>query len=349
MSVAPECVLRAVPDRPRTAYRADELMAIEFPAPKWAVPEVIAEGVTLLAGPPKVGKSWLSLGLGLAIASGAPALGSIATEPGPVLYLALEDTPRRLQSRMRKVLAGGRPSGDLTLDTWCPTVSDGGAEYIAGWLEENPDARLVVIDVLTKVRGKPPPGASSAYEADYAAIGAIKRLADAYAVAVLLVHHVRKAASEDFLATVSGTNGLAGAADAVLVLERARARADGILHITGRDVAENDHALSFDLATGSWTMLDGSVEQHTMSDTRALIARYVRDYPGSKPAEIAAALGFGRDLVKQTCRRMVDDRQLTVQPGGAYYPATRDSSTGSLELSPVSPLSSRGAEQQEHR
>jgi hypothetical protein len=121
------------------------------------------------------------------------------------------------------------------------------------------------------------------------------------------------------------------------------------LHITGRDVEENDHALSFDPATGSWTMLDGSVEQHTLSDTRALIARYVRDYPGSKPADIAAALGFGRDLVKQTCRRMVDDRQLIVQPSGAYSPATRDSSTGSLELSPVSPLSSRGAEQQEHR
>ena len=95
-------------------------------------------------------------------------------------------------------------------------------------------------------------------------------------------------------------------------------------------------------------MLDGSVEQHTMSDTRALIARYVRDYPGSKPADLAAALGLGRDLVKQTCRRMVDDRQLTVQPGGAYYPATRDS-TGGLELSPVSPLLLRGAEQQEHR
>jgi bifunctional DNA primase/polymerase-like protein len=67
------------------------------------------------------------------------------------------------------------------------------------------------------------------------------------------------------------------------------------------------------------------------------------------PADIAAALGLGRDLVKQTCRRVVDDRQLTVQPGGSYYPATRDSSTGGLELSPVSPLSSRGADQQEHR
>jgi hypothetical protein len=125
----------------------------------------------------------------------------------------------------------------------------------------------------------------------------------------------------------------------VLVLERARARADGILHITGRDVEENDHALSFDPGAGSWTMLDGPVEQHTMGDTRALIARYVRDYQGSKPADISAALDLGRDLVKQTCRRMVEDGQLAVRPGGAYYPAARDNGPGEPEPLPVSPLS----------
>jgi RecA-family ATPase len=68
---------------------------------------------------------------------------------------------------------------------------------------------------------------NSAYEADYAAVGRAKRVADTYAVSIVLVHHVRKAAAEDFLATVSGTNGLAAAADAVLVLERPRAQADG--------------------------------------------------------------------------------------------------------------------------
>src|SRR5882757_3053490 len=118
MSVAPDRTLRAVPDRPQTAYRANELMAVEFPAPNWAVPGFIAEGVTLLAGPPKVGKSWLALNLGLSLSAGTPALGSIPVDPGPVLYLALEDTPRRLQSRMRKVLAGQPASHDLTLDTY---------------------------------------------------------------------------------------------------------------------------------------------------------------------------------------------------------------------------------------
>jgi hypothetical protein len=251
-------------------------------------------------------------------------------EAGPVLYLALEDTPRRLQSRMRKVLAGQPASPDLTLDTYCPPMPEGGAAYIAGWIEDNPGARLVVIDVFTKVRGRPPAGASSAYEADYAAIGIIKRLADAFAVPVVLVHHVRKASSDDFLATVSGTNGLA---DAVLVLERPRTQADGVLHVTGRDVEETDYALGFDPAIGAWSLLDGPTEEHLMHDTRALIARYVRDYPGSKPGEIAEALRLAPTTARQTCRRMADDGQLR-STGGAYYPPTR-SDSGDSGDSPV--------------
>jgi AAA domain-containing protein len=349
MNTAPERALRAVPDRPRTAWRADELMAVEFPDPNWAVRGLVAEGVTLLVGPPKVGKSWLSLNLGVAIAAGDPALGSIPIQAGPVLYLALEDTPRRLQSRMRKVLAGRAASADLTLDTFCPPMPDGGDAYIAGWLDENPGARLVVIDVFTKVRGRPPAGASSAYEADYAAIGIIKRLADAYAVPIVLVHHVRKAASEDFLATVSGTNGLAGAADAVLVLERPRSQADGVLHVTGRDVEERDYPLGFDPAKGAWTLLDGPPEEHLMRDTRALISRYVRDFPGRKPADIAEALDIPRDTAKQTCKRMADTGQLIAKPGGAYYPPASGDSPDVPQLSPLSPLSPQGSDQHEQR
>jgi hypothetical protein len=311
-------------------------MAVEFADPTWAVPGVIAEGVTLLAGPPKVGKSWLALNLGVSIAAGTPALGSIPIEPGPVLYLALEDTPRRLQSRMRKVLAGTPASHDLTLDTYCPPIPEGGDTYIAGWLEENPGARLVVIDVFTKVRGRPPVGTNSAYEADYAAIGGIKRLADTYAVPVVLVHHIRKAASDDFLATVSGTNGLAGAADAVLVLERSRAQADGVLHVTGRDVEERDYALAFNADIGAWSLLDGNPEELLMTDNRALIARYIRDYPGSKPADIAEALNLKPDTARQTLSRMARAGQLRATAGTYHPPVDTCDTQTAMQVSQVS-------------
>src|SRR5690606_37889798 len=127
--------LQPAQQRIRTAWSADELMAMEFPEPKWAVPGIISEGVNLLAGPPKVGKSWMSLGLALSVAAGGQAMDSVPVEGGPVLYLALEDTPRRLQTRMRKILGGDRAPASLTLATVCPPLPQGGSEAIAQWCE----------------------------------------------------------------------------------------------------------------------------------------------------------------------------------------------------------------------
>lgn len=307
------------PDPFADAWTADKLMAADFPDPKWAVPGVLCEGVTLLAGPPKVGKSWMSLGLGLSIASGQPAFGNIDTGPAaPVLYLALEDTARRLKTRMGKML-GDQPAPHLlTLATQCPPLPQGGDKAIAGWLRGNPAARLVVIDVFAKVRGTEP-GNVQQYDADYLAVGRAKRVADHFGVSVVLVHHVRKATHEDFLATVSGTNGIAGAADAVLVLERGRNNADGVLHITGRDVEEADHALSFNPDNGSWTMLDGPAIDHTIGDTRAVILRYLRENSGSTPAQIATGTGLDAGNVRKTCARMHDAGQLTKDATSRYF------------------------------
>ncbi|WP_425583957.1 AAA family ATPase [Streptomyces rectiviolaceus] len=324
------------PERPRTAWTADQLMAAEFPEPKWAVPGILAEGVSLLAGPPKVGKSWLSLGLGLSVAAGGKAFDSVPLQGGPVLYLALEDTPRRLQTRMGKLLGGQKAPAGLTLVTECPPFPQGGSEAIAGWLDRNPDARMVVIDVFAKMRGQSPQGAS-AYDADYVAVGYAKRLADHYGVAVVLVHHVRKMASEDFLTEVSGTNGIAGAADATLVLKRARGQADGILHVTGRDVNEAEYALSFQEASGAWHLLDGPVADHTVGDTRAAILRFVRANPGARPKDIATAIPqVDAETVRRTCSRMAADGQLTKDGSGHYYPDTETRTEGVPEVSQLS-------------
>ena len=311
--------LRPAQQRIRTAWTADELMATEFPAPKWAVPGIISEGVNLLAGPPKVGKSWLSLGLALSVAAGGTAMDTVPVEGGPVLYLALEDTPRRLQTRMGKILGDDRAPASLTLATSCPPLPQGGNEAIAQWCERNPDARMIVIDVFAKMRGTSAPG-SSAYDADYAAVGHAKRIADHYGIAVVLVHHVRKAASDDFLAEVSGTNGLAGAADATLVLKRSRGQADGVLHVTGRDVDEAEYALRFHAEAGAWQLLEGPAADHTIGDTRATILRFVREHPGAKPKQIAEETGLQPDLVRQTCSRMANDVQLIRKAGGYVVP-----------------------------
>jgi hypothetical protein len=308
---------RPEPARIRTSWTAADIMAMEFAPPKWAVPGVLSEGVNLLCGPPKVGKSWMSLGLGVDVALGDKAFGSIAVEAGPVLYLALEDTARRLQNRLGKVL-GDRPApAGLTLATQCPPLPQGGDEAIAAWLHRHRDARMVIIDVFAKLRGMSLPG-MSAYDADYAAVGRAKRVADEYGVAFVLVHHVRKAGSDDYLTEVSGTNGLAGAADATLVLKRARNQGDGVLHVTGRDVDEAEYALAFNPSKGAWQMLDGPAEDHQLGETRAAILRWLRQAPGSTPKAIADGSGLSYDTVKKTCQRMLADGQLAADTGSRY-------------------------------
>jgi hypothetical protein len=314
-----ELTARGGPAQLRTSWTAADLMAMTFPPPRWAVPGLIAEGVNLLAGPPKVGKSWLSLGLALAVAGTGKALDTIPVPCGPVLYLALEDTPRRLQTRIGKILAGQRATGALTLATACPPLPQGGDEAIAAWLDRHDDARMVVIDVFAKLRGASPAG-MSAYDADYAAVGRVKRVADAYQVAIVLVHHVRKASSDDFLTEVSGTNGLAGAADATLVLKRPRGQADGVLHVTGRDVDEAEYALAFHAAAGAWQMLEGPADEHALPDTRAAILRYLREHPDTAPTGIADAIGINRETAKKTCQRMAADGQLHADAAGRYRP-----------------------------
>jgi hypothetical protein len=116
-------------------------------------------------------------------------------------------------------------------------------------------------------------------------------------LAVVLVHHVRKAGSEDFLTEVSGTNGIAGAADATLVLKRARGQADGILHVTGRDVDEAEYALSFQPASGAWHLLDGPVTDHTVSDT-----------PPRSCATSAPTPAPGRKTWRASCRTSTSTR-----------------------------------------
>ena len=310
------------PDSPRPVWKpklwtARTLMDTEFPAPRWAVPGVLCEGLSLLAGPPKVGKSWLSLDLAIAVAGGGKAFGTIPVRPGPVLYLALEDTPRRLKERMGKLLGDDKPPPGLDIATDWPTLPAGGDVAIASWLDAHPDARMVVLDVFARIRGPVPPG-MSAYDADYAAVTRAKRIADHYAVALVVLHHVRKAGSEDFLQEVSGTNGIAGAADATLVLKRARGQADGTLYVTGRDVAEAEYPLSYDKATGHWTKLQGQASDYEVSDTRASILRWLREHPGATPKQITAGTGLNYDTTRRTAARMAGDGQLARDSAGHY-------------------------------
>jgi hypothetical protein len=306
----------SVTPRPRS-WTAAELLDATFPRPRWAIEGLIPEGVMLLAGAPKVGKSWLALDMCVSVAAGGKALGSIGTTQGEALYLALEDTPRRLQQRLRQVLGSDAPPDGLTLAVEWPSLP-AGADQLAAWLEAHPDARLVVIDVFERIRGPVPLG-TSAYTADYIAVRRVKELADRFGVAIVLIHHMRKMSSGDFLNEVSGTLGLSGAADTIAVLKRSRGELDGTFNITGRDVEENEWAMKFAADMGAWQLV-GLAGDYGLADTRRQLLDALRGRDdGASPKELADATGLGHELVKKTLARMAEDGQVQ-KDRGRYYP-----------------------------
>lgn len=299
---------------------AASLSKREFKEPKWAVPDLIPEGLTILAGNPKAGKSWLVLDFAAAIAAGGGALGNIPCEAGPSLYLALEDTERRLQGRLRAVLQGEPAPEQMIIATSWRKADEGGLDDLRAWLSANPDARFVCIDTLALIRGKPTRD-QGVYAADYDAISVFKKLADEFTVPIILVHHRRKETSSDPLGSVSGTAGLTGSADTIIVLNRQPNERHGTIYVRGRDVMEAEIAVEFDEDTGRWVKL-GSADDFRKSEARREIIRLLADTRDPlTPAEIADALGKKRGAVRMALSRCHRAGDIAKLPNGKYYVA----------------------------
>src|SRR5438874_6883213 len=198
---------RAGTDAPFTLTTAADLVAREFREPKWAVPQIVAEGLTILAGKPKTGKSWAALDFAVAVAGGYSALGNVECQQGDVLLLSLEDNDRRLNQRLKAVLQGQPAPAALQIATQWRRADAGGLNDRHAWLGAHPNSRLVVIDTLQMIRSDRSKTAG-VYADDYQAIGRLKALADKWNVAFIVVHHLRKEAAGDPLESVSGTAGI---------------------------------------------------------------------------------------------------------------------------------------------
>jgi RecA-family ATPase len=288
----------------------------DYPEAKWAIPGLIPDGVTILAGPKSRGKSFISLDFGVAVATGGPALGNIKCDPGAVLYLALEDGERRIKGRMRAILQGRLVPSALDIATEWRTIDDGGLDDLETWIAARPNARLVVIDVLAKVKGRPD-SARGVYDQDYATIGPFHALARKYGIAIVLVHHTNKGAAADPVLRISGTMGLSGAADTTLVLSREARDVHGTLDVRGRDVPEREIALQFDRETGCVIQL-GAADDFRKSEERRKIIRTLIDGGPMRPTEIAQAVGKKPGTIRSTLSRMKQDGEITAFADGTY-------------------------------
>jgi hypothetical protein len=309
---------------------------------KYIVPDLIVEGCVLLAGRPKAGKSWLALDVGIAVAAGRYCLGDRKPEQGSILYLALEDGDRRMQRRIGKLLPTfGREWPDkFHYATEWPRADQGGVEKIELWCNEHTDARLVVIDILAKFRA-PSRGKISAYEQDYAALSKLQELATRQAITVLVVHHTRKGEAEDPVEEISGTLGLAGAADAFLVLKRTAAAATLIGR--GRDTEEIDLAIQFSPETCRWTIL-GEAAEVRRSDERGRVLAALADAAEPMPTnEIMAAAGLhGRNAADLLLSKMCRAGEIERVKRGVYRLPTNIRQSGQKDRTDCQPINAAG-------
>ena len=270
------------------------LMDLELPPIRFVVDRLLPQGLHILAGAAKTGKSWLLLLLSLKVAQGEP-FWDLTTEKGTVLSLCLEDSLARIQQRLSE-LTEEAPS-NLHFATLTKTLSDGLLEQIEQFITEHPGTNLVIIDTLQKVRANIMD--ANPYAADYKDIGLLKALADKHCVAIIVVQHLRKQFDSDPHAMVTGSNGLLGAADGSYVLKRENVGdRDAKLYIKGRDIEEQILNIRRDEESNEWLFLssDTPMNDSMKSDpVLPLLMDYLRREGGftGTASELAEQIGGG--------------------------------------------------------
>jgi hypothetical protein len=294
---------RASSDPPKQRQQAQieplslvELMGQEFSPIRWAVDELLPEGTILIAGKPKSGKSWLVLNVLVSAQLREPFLRRTVNVAGRVLYLDLEGTARRMQSRMRELMVDRmnriRELAGFDYRFEWPRGADGAA-LLDEYLTKHPDCRIVAVDVLAKIRPIVDSSRRGAYAEDYEAIACWKAIADKHRITLLLVHHTRKAEADDVFDEVSGTLGINGAVDQIVVLKRTpNDPKRATLHMRGRDLPE-DHELGIELRAGWWHYL-GTAAAVAANDSRLVVMDALRE------SETPMTTG---DLLKATGKR----------------------------------------------
>jgi hypothetical protein len=291
-----------------------------------------------LAGKAKSGKSWEAYKTAIDVADGVPHLG-FPTIQGDVLYLGLEDSPRRMRERMRMLAPNRKPNGLLTVETSWPLAGDGGYDQLENWLNDHPAARLVVIDNMRRFEA-----AGYAYRRDSEIIQRASDMAFRHDICIILVFHLYKGpgvskSNPDWVDRIQGSVGVSGAADALYGLYRDRNMEDGVLRVTGKDVPEQDIAMRFEPETGTWTRADSPQtleQQKEMPTLQAALLVAAAMEPGASASDLARAVGRNYNGVKAALWAMLSKKKLVRIEGQYFTPeAAEAASNSTAEVLPL--------------
>ena len=262
----------------------ETLMSQPLTPLNFVVDTLLSQGLHILAGSPKVGKSWLALWLAVTVAKGEAVWG-MGVKQGTTLYLCLEDSTLRIQNRLFEITEDAPASVHFTTNS--DTLGKGLEEQLRAFLSEHPDTVLVIIDTLQMIRGT---GYDNTYANDYRDLSALKRIADAHGIAILLIHHLRKELADDVFSRISGTTAISGATDSNFVLRKSKRRENtATLYCTGRDIPYRELALEFDGEDHGWKLLSDDCEQTEQPSERILflLSELLRRQPEiSAPAKV---------------------------------------------------------------
>ncbi len=304
---------------------AKKIQDMEFQPIEWIVEKLITAGLLILAGRPKSGKSWLALNLSLAITKGGIALSHFKAKKASVLYFALEDNVRRLKTRMENILNAEddkvAPTNLYFLedDNVFPKLNEGGLDEMQKILNEHPDIKLIIIDTLGRSRADQKRSDNNIYLADYELLALLQKFALTHKIAILMVHHTKKGSEEYVFDEISGTTGITGAADTMLLLKKVKKQ--NKLYVTGRDIEEAEYNVYFDKDSFTWNVTEDAQDAINITVERGeILDLLTAEQRPMRTGEIAQALTKEQSNVSHLLKGLKEDG-LVVSPKYGYYQA----------------------------
>lgn len=321
---------------PLTMIDSNDILTRTLTEPVWAVPGLIPTGLSMLAGRPKVGKSWLSMQFALAVATGGAALGQ-HVEVGRVLYLALEDSERRLQQRMKaqgwRTDAPGQVKFILA-DTFRDEIeylNSGGGKRLIKHLEKE-KYRLVIIDTFSRAFR----GDQNDNEAMTAALDLLQTAANRLDVACIVVDHHTKPRGTDPnpIDDILGSSAKAAVPDTLIGLYKEQGKSGARLAVKSRVIEERLLQLSWDRELHCWQS-EGDAEEFNLTEQRQAILDTLSVLKEASADQIADYLAINRGNTYKRLNAMADagvlDRR--AERGRVLYclPATTSENTSTVE------------------
>ena len=315
----------------------ETLMDMRLEPVRYCIEGVLSQGVAMICGSPKIGKSWMMLDWTIRIAKGEDVW-NFKTTKGTTLYLCLEDNWNRVQSRLFEITDDAPDNAYFAISS-C-SLADGLEKQITVFVTEHKDTVLVIIDTFQMIRNR---DKDVSYANDYQEIERLKTLADKLKITILLVHHLRKQGDGDPLNKISGTTGISGALDTTLILDRSnRNENNATLTCTGRDIESRELELSFSAKTHTWELLSDSINnpEILLPDEINQLISYMKCacfYVGSNSEFAEDYSSFcGKAITPSALKRLMNKHRFALEDNGVFFDSYRSNGKRFLNIRYVS-------------